>query len=237
MSMQAKANPIHGKTTDSPLRSPEALARATGKSPSWLHDVATNPDPHYSSFTRLKKGGGERIITPPDRTLRRIHSLILQNLPAHCPTFPRYVCGGLKGRSTRQHAEFHVNQNMVVTMDVEKFFPSTTTAQVAIALAAYFPEEMAEFLSGLCTHKNALPQGSPTSMFLSNLCFRRSDLKFRRHAKRHHLKYSRYVDDIAVSGPAPFRSHLDAFQSYIEESGYTVARAKPRSCLSEKSRW
>lgn len=208
------------------LESPKLLAKLCGCNEALLHMIAHDTSAHYSTFTRLKKNGKLREITPPSKNLRFIHYKILELLYDAIPPFPARVCGGLKGRSVQKHATYHTHKDLLVTMDVSNFFPSTTLNMTKSALAKIFSQETAEFIASLCTHKDALPQGSPTSMLLSNMCFRNIDKKMALHCKKHNLTYSRYVDDIAISGNFNFRSHLQTFASFIEEAGYEVARRK-----------
>lgn len=224
--MAGKQTSIKRKIAIDTLRSPELLAASSGCKLAWLDSVAHNASRYYSTFTRPKKNGKPRTITPPNKNLRDVQSNILKLLYQILPPFSHRICGGIQGRSIRQHAGFHVDKKLVITMDVENFFPSTTQEMVGMALKKAGLLESAQFIAAICCYQGALPQGSPTSMLLSNLSFLAIDSRMIAHCKRHNLNYSRYVDDIAVSGDYNFRSHLDAFSTYIVEHGYAVAKKK-----------
>ncbi|WP_354624700.1 TIR domain-containing protein [Psychromonas sp. MME2] len=62
----------------------------------------------------------------------------------------------------------------------------------------------ATVLAQLCTHNGRLPQGASTSPVLSNLASTTLDKKLVQIAKKYHLTYTRYADDITFSSNKPF---------------------------------
>src|SRR5438034_755250 len=58
----------------------------------------------------------------------------------------------------------------------------------------------AALLTKLCTHDGSLPQGAPTSPRLSNLVNHRLDARLFALARKRNVAYSRYADDITISG-------------------------------------
>ncbi|MFC1805815.1 reverse transcriptase family protein [Planctomycetota bacterium] len=215
------------RATPEALRTPSALARACQVSPARLQQVASNPEAFYSSFPIPKPTGGTRIITPPVKWLRDVHRRLLEETEP-LVRFPSHVCGGVKGRSIICHAGRHVGRELVVTLDIRRFYPSTTTTQVAAALQRLVPPDVARLAAAVCTYNGGLPQGSPISMFLANLVFLPADRRFHRLARRHGLAYSRYVDDLAISGDADFRRLKGPFLDIIAAHGYEAAPEKLR---------
>lgn len=63
-----------------------------------------------------------------------------------------------------------------------------------------YPKSLAGYLSRLCCYKRYLPQGACTSPALSNICFKVCDDAIAALVKRHDLAYTRYSDDIYLSG-------------------------------------
>lgn len=59
---------------------------------------------------------------------------------------------------------------------------------------------MVDVLAKICTYKFRLPQGAPTSPMLSNLIVRSMDDAFVELASKCNCIYSRYADDITLSG-------------------------------------
>ncbi len=174
--------------------------------------------PHYIAFHIPKRSGGQRLILAPKRRLKRIQrqllELLVQKLPVseHAHAFRR-------GRSIRTAAEPHVGQRLVAKLDLQDFFPSVTFARVRGLLIAYgysFP--VATTLAVLMTEAERQPvqvddavfhvpvghrhcvQGAPTSPGICNALLLRLDHCLAGLARKHHLAYSRYADDLAFSG-------------------------------------
>lgn len=68
------------------------------------------------------------------------------------------------------NARFHKAQKVVVTMDVKIFFPSISVKDITkIFENMGYYHDLSCFLAYLCSFNNVLPQGAPTSPYLSNL--------------------------------------------------------------------
>ena len=207
------------------LRSANKLSSGVGSSVAELELIRRYPESFYNTFSLSKPNGKKRIITPPIPRLRCIQRQLLDLLEPLFP-MPSYVCGGVKGRSIKAHASKHVEKYLVYTMDIRNFFQSTRLDLVTNALGQTIPSDVAKLISEICFYDGGLPQGSPMSMFLANISFRKADKQFHRLCRKHHLQYSRYVDDIAVSGDKDFRSLESAFVYAVEMLGYHVADEK-----------
>jgi RNA-directed DNA polymerase len=116
---------------------------------------------------------------------------------------------------------------MLVNLDVKDFFPSTTATRVKEALIEHgMNEGVARLISEICTYDNSLPQGAPTSTALANLAFLGIDKRFNKLCKRHRLTYSRYVDDISISGERELITLKGEFLKIVEQGGYRLAEHK-----------
>lgn len=83
-------------------------------------------------------------------------------------------------------------------------------------------------LAELCTYRWELPQGAPTSPMLANLATVDLDRKIGKFCKRRLFRYSRYADDITVSGSNQLPMHKQKIIKIIEENGFTVNLEKTR---------
>ena len=141
-------------------------------------------------------------------------------------------------------------------MDFVDYFVSISRPRVrGIFSQLGYPFRVADSLAGLCTHRtdlaifgatierldrhsqtaltrDHLPQGAPTSPALANLCSYAFDLRMSRLADRIRFDYSRYADDIALSGPRlsfAKRRWLEAQTAAIAaEEGFSVNHRKTR---------
>jgi RNA-directed DNA polymerase len=89
----------------------------------------------------------------------------------------------------------------VAGIDVHDFFGSISKNSVSEMLrhAGYGPN-LSESLAGICTLSGFLPQGAPTSPVLSNSYLYKFDEQLTSEVTARGLRYTRYADDIALSG-------------------------------------
>ena len=202
------------------------LAAALRASERHIAEIVSNPANHYGYLPLPKPDGSIRKIYPPNRKLRALQRAFLEMLYGRLRA-PSYLHGGIPGRSTITHAKYHVGAEMVATLDVKDFFPSTSDSAVSPVLAeAGFEDEALADALRLSMFRGGLPQGSPVSCLLANLAFCDVDLRIRRICRQRGLIYSRYVDDIAISGPGDFRELKGPFIECIRSGGYEVALRK-----------
>ncbi len=188
--------------------------------------VVANRVSLYDRFSRPKKKGGERIITPPKGELRAIQYRIKGYLDRRI-VWPEHLHGGIKERSVLSNALFHVGCKTVANFDVKNFFPSTSEERVAFVLEnGGMDKSAAQLVAALCCLDGHLPQGSPTSTCLANLAFLPTDEVLLRLAKRHRLFYTRFVDDITLSGDKDLRPLKGVIAQIIVAGGYGISLQK-----------
>lgn len=108
---------------------------------------------HYRYRWLDKRSGGSRLLETPKPRLRewqrRILSGLLEYLPPH-----RAAHGFRRGHSCLTHAALHVNQAVVVRLDLEDFFLSIGAGRVeALFRSLGYPNGVAAWLTTLCTHR------------------------------------------------------------------------------------
>jgi RNA-directed DNA polymerase len=118
--------------------------------------------------------------------------LYFQNLKIHDS-----VHSFVRGRSIVTNAQSHVGCSFVGCVDIEEFFGNITSKLLNRHLMHSGVEpRAADLLVRLCTNGDHLPQGAPTSPVLSNSIL----YDFESFCKELSLRYSRYADDITISG-------------------------------------
>ena len=211
----------------------------------WLRR-ASDPLVHYR-HKRLATARGVRLIGAPKPRLREMQRTILRRVLAPIPVHD--ACHGFeKGRSAATFAASHVGADVVVRIDLRNFFSSIGVARIrAIFAACGYSASVADVLAHLCTtatpvttlrgidvhHASLLrvphlPQGAPTSPRLANLVARNLDRRLAGYARANGLTYTRYADDLALSGPAA--TDVDVLlwvvKSIVEAEGFTVNNRK-----------
>jgi RNA-directed DNA polymerase len=146
-----------------------------------------------------------RQLAVPTSELMEIQRRINNNILAKL-RLPPCVYGGVPGGSPRKNAAQHQDQRCVVNMDVKEFFPHVRHYMVyrMFRHELGFGRDVASLLTRLTTYRSYLPQGAPTSTHIGNVLLAASvDASVAAEAARLGLRYSRFVDDIAISGHNP----------------------------------
>lgn len=178
----------------------EGLAACLGVSAKIISQIASRPNRHYNSFPIPKRDGTERIINTPRVFLKVIQGFladfVLSSLPIH-----HAVHSFQRERSVLTNADLHVRAKFVGSIDIADFFGSVTSQAVTSLLGARgFRARESRLISKLCCREGVLPQGAPTSPVLSNALLFRFDEAMANHAALTGLSYTRYADDITISG-------------------------------------
>ena len=213
---------------------------------------------HYNYHWRTKRSGGARLVEAPKQNLkhlqRRVLRLLLDNIPPH-----EAAHGFRRGRSIQTFAAPHTAKHVVLRLDLRTFFASVPVGRVFQTFrAAGYPEAVAHLLTGLVTntapgsvlsaypgHRGLdattaamlrgphLPQGAPTSPALANLAAFGLDVRLAALARSFDATYTRYADDLAVSGDDTFRRDGKRFlalaRQIVGEEGFVVHSRKTRS--------
>lgn len=90
-----------------------------------------------------------------------------------------------------------------------------------------FEGEAAKVLVLLTTFKFQLPQGAPTSPALANLALRGIDIRVIGLARQQGFFYTRYVDDLAVSGRRRLKKFLRLHEKIVRTEGFRLKSKKP----------
>jgi hypothetical protein len=218
---------------------------------------ASSPLQHYHYRWVAKRSGGLRLIEIPKARLRAIQQQVLRQILDLVP--PHAAAHGFRrGRSCVTHAALHTGQQLVIRMDLQDFFPSVQQARIhALFEKLGYPQTVAGALARICVNRTPagalrdpqasdalswgqrqalksphLPQGSPCSPALANLCAYRLDLRLEALAHALGATYSRYADDLVFSGGPGFARAAERFTIQVGaialEEGFRVHPRKTR---------
>lgn len=155
---------------------------------------------HYRTF-RIPKGRSTRVIEAPKVGMKFVQRwLAVQFEKAWTPH--NAVHGFVKRRSHMSAAAEHLGAHWVVSVDIDNFFPSTNeqTVRKSLQRLGYRSGKSLEILLQICCYRRKLPQGAPTSPVLSNVALHDIDRKISNLAETLDSNYTRYADDIVLSG-------------------------------------
>lgn len=185
--------------------------------------VAVSNAPRLYREIRLdKKGGEHRIINAPEDDLKIVQRSILDTILIR-KSVPRCAYGFGKGKSIVDNARLHSGNQYLLNVDIKDFFPSvhfTRVHKLFIALGA--TGSIAKILTGLTTLNYCLPQGAPTSPYLATLALSNLDRRLSKLCKVNRLTYSRYFDDITISGNERAHQMLATVSTIVAEEGYVI---------------
>lgn len=182
------------------------------------------PRPPYKHFVIKKRDGSARVIAEPRKRLKVIQEKVLSFLKDRAGPFKPAVHGFVPKRSILTNALVHCSpkNHHVFNIDLKGFFPSITFFRVRGVLRKHpfnFSHEVATVIAHICTLDGTLPQGAPTSPFLSNLVCRSMDRDLTDLARRNLARYSRYADDMTFSFPVRKTSRLPAAVCVVDDDG------------------
>ncbi len=176
------------------------LALDIGFSPQLITRIISNKNHYYRNFKIRKKNGGSREVSSP-RTylkviLRYINTHLFSGLRVH-----NSVHSYRSGRSSITNAKEHIGKKFVLNIDLENYFSSISSRKIISVLRDNgFSRYGSILLASLCTLDGVLPQGAPTSPLISNVILFRIDGSMFKYCKKRSLNYTRYSDDITISG-------------------------------------
>ena len=140
---------------------------------------------------------------------------------------PNYVYGGIKGKNNVLNARYHQGNKFVFTTDLKSFFPSISYKQVFnMFLREGCTPTIARILTKITTINYQVPQGIPTSTLIANLVFKPTGEKIALLAKKNHIKFTTFVDDITLSCKVDFKALIPSFLSIIQKDGFTINHKK-----------
>lgn len=204
------------------------LSNLIGVSHPQLKLFISNAKFAYTTFKLPKKKGGFRTIDAPSKVMKSVQRWILDNI-LYKLNVGEFSHGFVPGKSIVSNASVHVGQDLVLGIDIKDFFPSITRNRVVGLLKSIgYKNEIAYSLGEICTFNKRLPQGAPTSPMLSNLIALNIDIKLSQFCKKRNLNYSRYADDITISGGKHLPKYKTLIFRKIEDEGFSINWDKVR---------
>lgn len=212
-----------------PIVSIRALGVILGINPKLISAISKFPQAYYRPFILKKKSGEDRQILAPRVFLKTIQRYILRSI-LEPQAIPGYINGFVTGRGIVSNGQAHRGAPFLLNVDLADFFGSVQERTVERFFHDLgFSAHVARTLAALCTFQGSLPQGAPTSPYLSNLVFAPVDQDILRLCSQYELTYSRYADDLTFSsGKKIPRGFLVELEAIVGRFGFRINSAKTR---------
>ncbi len=204
------------------------LCLLLGRKPFYLASLINSPQNHYFKFKLPKRSGGFREINAPMPSLIEIQNWIYINILLKYPVDPS-AHGFVKKKSIITNSKIHIGQNQLLKLDLKDFFPSIHKNRVIAVFKKFgYPIIVSNYLASMCCLNDQLPQGAPTSPYLSNIIASKLDKRLFALAKFFRLRYTRYADDLTFSGDIIPAKLIDYIDNIISNEGFEINKQKTR---------
>ncbi len=205
------------------------LSGLVGYKKSYLKRAVVYTSYFYRYFEIRKKNGGKRNIAEPLPSLKEIQHWILKNIlykvpvSKHCKSYVPKI-------GIRNNAYFHRNQDVVLSIDVKNFFPSITFDSVQNTfLRLGYSNYLSNLFAKLCCLEGCLPQGAPTSPYLSNIFLKDFDDTISNYCVSENIRYTRYADDLTFSGNFDTNRIISIIAIELSKKGLIINEDKLRT--------
>lgn len=201
-----------------------------------LYTISNNKEKNYHIFKIKKRNGKTRTIYEPQPNLKIIQKNILHNI-LEDRYISKYAKAYKKGISLKENASIHTNKPLILKLDIKDFFDNITFMQVYSSCfpEKYFPKPIGTLLTNLCTYKDSLPQGAPTSSYISNIVMLDFDISVGEYCQKNNIDYTRYCDDMTFSGSFSKKEIIDLVKHELSKLGLSLNKEKI-TLITKKSR-
>lgn len=209
-----------------PVASTRSLAVLFGFRPQFVGAMRRRPHRYYNVF-EIRKGAKTRRIQAPRVAIKIIQKWFGFYFSRAIELSPS-VFGFVPGRSFVDAASRHCSKDWVFSADVSNFFQTTAQSLVIERLIEFgYSEPASQLLADLNCLSGALAQGSPASPVLANVAMQDVDAKLDRMAAEIGGTFTRYADDIVISGKGePPENLAEKLESILASTPWTLAAHK-----------
>lgn len=218
----------------------ESLMDATGLGSRDIYKIISTAPVRYKVFTIPKRSGGLREIAQPSRALKAIQRTLLSSLLLKLPVHD-CAMAYRTGVGLRMNADAHSKSSFLLKLDFNDFFNSIRVEDwdtyvrrsgLGLSIEERYLVRRALFYGGGINEPRYLSVGAPTSPHVSNLLLFSFDQNVERFAQDQSVTYTRYADDITLSGD---RSEA-LLRVERRIASYILTVRSPRLTLNEAKR-
>lgn len=200
-----------------------------------LREIVYNSRFFYLSRKLKSKKNKIRELYIPNEKLKKIQTWILYRI-LYKVEVQECVKGFKVGSSIVDNALPHINKKYVLNLDFKNFFDNIKEKQLnSFFLSIGYNRVIADSLSKLCSYNGFLPQGSPSSPYLSNLVCRDLDANIMEYVESKNITYTRYADDLTFSSNENPENLLSRLEEIIVNENFKINEKKTRiQCRNQR---
>lgn len=211
----------------------EHFSRLVGYKKSFIKKAVLYPSYFYREFKILKKNkkpqnkeiNDRRIISEPLPSLKEIQHWILKNILYEIPV-SRFAKAYIPKRNLLENVKYHKNKDVVISLDVKDYFSSIKRYYIEkVFFNLGYSSNVSNLLSKLCCLNDCLPQGAPTSPYLSNIYMYEFDSNIETFCKKE-IRYTRYADDLTFSGKLDSTQIIDYVRQELNKKELSINEDK-----------
>ena len=126
--------------------------------------------------------------------------------------------GYVRKIGTRENANVHKGRSLLLRADISNFFPSITIDKLSkIFEKLCLNKDIIQVLGEFLTIDKCLPIGLPSSPMLANIVCKELDEQINNLALKYNCNYTRYADDISISGEIKLPTKKELFDIILAE--------------------
>ncbi len=242
--------------TNTPPRRNNNLEIALTRMTHLLYDEALEIDKiipaenRFRSFHIPKKTGGYRLIEEPHWQLKNFLRSVKDDLEKYFLPHPS-AYAYIANRGCLDAVKMHqgAKNKWFLKLDFHNFFGSTTQELLMDRFWKIYPFAMLKDHEEMVTEWNFifslafatdghLPQGTPLSPMITNMCMISSDYALGEYCKYNHICYTRYADDLLFSSKdRESLKHLVWYVNQVTPDEYKLNKGKTRLGSVAGSNW
>lgn len=198
---------------------------------------------YYGEPREIPKKGGKRKIycIETSNKLYEIQKNICTNFLSNI-MLPDVVYGFRKETNYIEFLMPHINfygNSYYLRLDIKNFFGSINKKTIRKTLKYYFKANdnftnkdiklLLDRVYEILTYNNKVIQGAPSSPILSNIIFRRLDIRIQKYCRCFQINYTRYADDMLFSSDnvSVFKdSFVSGITNIISSEGFNINYGK-----------
>jgi RNA-directed DNA polymerase len=214
------------------IRKINHLAERLAVSPANLERLVDSPEQFIDELLVCdpRRPNKPRKVLDVHGSLRRAQRILHREILRRKLKPTSHSYGSVRGRDIKANALAHARSRFVFKTDISNFYPSVHHSRVYRLFAGEFgcSPDVARFCTRMTTFRHHLALGLITSPILADRLLLTIDQRIGAACRNANLRYTRYVDDITISGA--FDLHRSGFTSLVEgvleEHGFQVNRQK-----------